>query len=153
MPATPYGPPSPPSSSMPAQTLQSPWRSPIPCPTTITTNSLPSATYGCMSPCPPTPGCTYPTTVHNPGADHCYPYRPMALSRIAGRLLLQHTLAATQCLTIYSTTSSHGYYWSNAYVNIAVPWYLYHHTYVSNAIPWQLHLYCSELTTYEQIVC
>ena len=45
------------------------------------------------------------------------------------------------------------YYWSNAYVNIAVPWYLYHHTYVSNAIPWQLQLYYSELTTYTQIMC
>ena len=49
-------------------------------------------------------------------------------------------------------TSSHGYYWSNAYVNIAVPWYLYHHTYVSNAIPWQLQLYYSEPTTYESSV-
>ena len=74
------------------------------------------------------------------------------MSRIAGRLLLQHTLAATQCLIIYSPTSSRGYYWSNAYVNIAVPEYCNHHTYVSNAIPWQLLRYYSELTPYEQIM-
>ena len=74
------------------------------------------------------------------------------MSRIAGRLLLQHTLAATQCLITYSTTSSHGYYWSNAYVNIAEPWYLYYFTYVSNTIPWQLQLHYSELMSYEQIL-
>ena len=76
------------------------------------------------------------------------------VSRIAGRLLVQHTLAATQGLTIYSTTSSHGHYWSNSYVSNAVPWYFYHHTYImlSNAIPWQLLRHYSELTPYEQIV-
>ena len=74
------------------------------------------------------------------------------MSRIAGRLLLQYTLAATQCLTIYSTTSSRGYYWPNAYVSNAVPWYFYYHTYVSNAIPWQLVLPYGELTTNESIV-
>ena len=71
------------------------------------------------------------------------------VSRIAGRLLLQHTLAATQCLTTYSTTSSHGYHWPNVYVNIAVPWYLYYFANVSNAIPWQLQLHYGELITYE----
>ena len=74
------------------------------------------------------------------------------MSRIAGRLLLQHTLAATQCLIIYSTTSSRGYYWSNAYVNNAVPWYCNHHTYVSNVSPWQLQPHYGELMPYEQIL-
>ena len=60
------------------------------------------------------------------------------MSRIAGRLLLQYTLAATQCLTIYSTTSSRGYYWPNAYV--------------INAIPWHLVLSYGELTTNKSIV-
>ena len=54
---------------------------------------------------------------------------PSPVSRIAGRLLLQHTLAATQCLTTYSTTSSRGYHHTHAHVSNAIP-------YVSNAIPW-----------------
>ena len=34
--------------------------------------------HGYLPPCPPTTGCTHPTTVHNPGTDHRYTHRPMA---------------------------------------------------------------------------
>jgi hypothetical protein len=60
--------------------------------------------------------------------------------------MLQYTLAATQCLITYSTPSSHGYYWSNVHVNIAIPWYWHDYLYVRMALPQQL--YYSELTTY-----
>ena len=45
---------------------------------------LDNATDVCIRLChdtgpPETPRCTYPTTVHNPGADHCHPYRPMEI--------------------------------------------------------------------------